>query len=329
MFWAGCVFLALMLAGRCEGAVNTSTVEQYVSVLVSREMIPPETVKSPFIGLLYMTISEPPNRRLSWVLWHSIDFAETATVRGPANDTAVGSLIFELAPSGDATSRNCPFTGEIPVSETLVDLFHAGMAYAEVESGGKPQGQIRGHIRARDNVYFALSGDTFNVTDPDGNVTMGNTTGMAVINLWDVGQNPRDAFSQLGMDFWILTRRGGGEIFLGTTEGNVTVTFGFPDLILPALFQRTDTEIDPLNKTGILQGSIFVAEPLYGPGSSALTLVMQENGINLELGPFLRLPNPTRREFGSGPDGNDPSPASTSSPSLGVIALIVVMMVFQ
>lgn len=327
---------AALVAVGAAARVDNTLVEQYVSVLVAREMVPPEAGDA-FFGLLYMTITEAPARRLSWVLWHNIDFAVKATVRSADNETVTGPLLFDLAPGGGsaASSFNCPHTGDIPISETLVDIFHAGMAYAEISSNGRPLGQLRGHIRPRDNAYVALPGAVFNISNPDGNLTMGNTTGMAVVQLFDAGQPVSNPLASLAMDYWFIMRRGGGDVFVGTDRdtGVIRTTFGEPTLFLPNMVSRFNTSEFVSTKAGIIASHIFVPTPLFGPGSSALSFEGQTSGLNLRLADFFRIPNPVRAEFGFGASGVDPdtpgSPAPTPAPSLALLFFLLSLIAFS
>jgi hypothetical protein len=310
------------------GRPNATFPEQYATVLVASDFQPPESPDSQFMGILYITAEFVDGMVvLHTTLWHSVNFAVSAVVRGPAGRGQTGMTLFSLVPPGaTASAADAPLRTSVMLDETGVNLLRTGQMYAEVSSGGLPRGQIRGQIEPRNDLYVSFMNE--------GNVTGNedNTTGIALVYVSSLGQDINDPNTFVALDFWLLTRDGNGFDFVGLNGvgGESTFLFG---LGVPVSNEFSSLHL--FGQSSIQRKNLIVAEPVFGPGSSSLYLhVQKEIGVNTFLGQFMRLPGPrppVEGGFGSGPDG-DVGAAAGCVPSAGLpwlafgMALLLVTM---
>ncbi len=157
-----------MLLLNAASGININTPEQYATVLASNQWTPVLPVQSPFLGILYLTVTALPNYStnaslnmfaVEALLYHNVDYATDTSVWGPgdrgSNTEGSGSQqIFLLYPPGKtASSTDCPlFTYNVVVESVIVALRN-GELYAVINSGGADAGVLRGQIETRNDIY--------------------------------------------------------------------------------------------------------------------------------------------------------------------------------
>ena len=322
--------LLAVLAVAGTAAINMNTPEQYATVLASNLWAPPLAVQSPFLGILYLTVTPLPNNTpnasmnlfaIESLTYHNVDYATDVSVWGPGvrgSPTEGGGAqrLFLLYPStGGPTSASCPMFMYNVVDETVILALRAGDLYAVIFSNGIEAGQLRGQIETRNDIYYLP------LVDPNAPINQGLTeyaynssfnyngtisegynltvTGAAIIRTFNDYPNcgtarpqPQLAFG-VALDYYILSSTQAGQSFMGVPYGSglSAVEFG----IMPSGVINSNLLFD----TGSCmqqRGFIEKTSPVFGLNSSALILYYETYNFSTgvynrtSLGQFIRLP---------------------------------------
>jgi len=306
---------------------NTTFLEQYATVLVGRQVVPPLLTVPQSVGLVYFTV-EPSgtNLRVYSTVWHNVESATAIMLYGPAPREGTGGAIMSLVPlAGSANPANCPIERTFVLSSQHIDTLRDGLMYVQIDSATDPDASVRGQIESRNDIYIsfalAIAPVPAEVEDAAGffvglppTVPPRNTfipVGMGIIHL-EESINPERAV----INSWIMLRAANEPLILGTDadSGHIHQTFGpLPPRppTIPALVIFNDTSIK----------SAFVIRqaPVFGPDSSQLDLAIQStDGTPYRLGQFQRLPlvsETTAPKFG----GREGEPEKEKSAAAGSV----------
>lgn len=296
------VLLLLMYGTLVWGAVfnlNTSTPEQYATVLAWDQFVPTESPESPFFGILYMTVtplsvnianSSLNTYTVDTFLYHNVIFATDAGVWTSAPRMVVNGTmkIFDLFTfPGTAAAADCPAFSSNVVFQDVIDALRQGETFAQVTSGGQDAGQLRGQIETRNDIYFAP------ISPHNATLNNATTLGAALLRIYNIqGFTFEDRASSVGVDAYIISSAGLLMEFYGLTiiTNFSGITFGVllnTNAVANTIF---------LPGTAMTQRQFIEKEfpPMYGTNSSNMRLYMQDfisaNLTQTYLGEFIRLP---------------------------------------
>lgn len=304
------LFLSLLqLLVTAVAAINVNTPEQYATVLASNLWTPPLLVQSPFLGILYLTVTPLPNYSqnaslnmfaIEALLYHNVDYATDASVWGPGPRGSITEgggaqrLFLLYPPSTTPTSASCPLFTYNVVDETIILALRAGDLYAVIYSNGVDAGELRGQLETRNDIYYlplvdpttpANAGIMENFLYPynmstDFNGTINDSynlsvTGAAIIRTYNDYPNcgtaqPQPALnSPVAIDYYILSSSGYTQSFMGVPYGTGLSAVEFG--IMPSGVINSNLLFD----TGSCvqkRGAIEKSQPVFGLNSSAMLL---------------------------------------------------------
>jgi hypothetical protein len=290
-------------------AINVNTPEQYATVLASNLWTPPLLVQSPFLGILYLTVTPLPNPTqnmslnmfvIESLLYHNVDYATDASVWGPGPRGSVTEgggaqrLFLLYPPLKTPGSVSCPLFTYNVVDESIILALRAGDLYAVISSGGIDAGELRGQIETRNDIYYlplvdptspnniGLTEDMLypyeNTTNFNGTINDSynlSVTGAALIRTYNDYPNCGTTLRQpalnspVAIDYYILSSTGYAQSFMGVPYGTGLSAVELG--IMPTGVINANLLFD----TGSCvqkRGAIEKSQPVFGLNSSALLL---------------------------------------------------------
>jgi hypothetical protein len=337
-------FLLLIITTTVVKGLNFSIPEQYATVLTSSQWTPTLPVQSPFLGILYMTVTALPNYtpnaslnmfQIDSFLYHNVDYATDAAVYGPGlrgSNTTNAVRLFLLYPNLQVPNAfACPIYSSTIVDEDVMNAMRNGLLYALITSNGQDAGELRGQIETRNDIYFTpLIDPLAPINANKTNTTTANmtVTGAAIVRIYNAypncGSNKKEPVltAPVAIDYYILSSTEFNKGFLGIPVGSglVSVDFGTMPTNVASINLLFDT-----GSCIFRRGDIEVIWPAFGYGSSNMSVFFEtynfDNGVynRTLLGNLLRLPyfkvlgnelfvfefNSTANNFGNGPPPAD------------------------
>lgn len=285
--------------------IDVDIPEQYATVLASNQFVPTQIIQSSFFGILYITVTPLNNPttnvsantfRLNTVLTHNVQFAVDAAVYGAAPRGSISGAFRLFSLKDDAqyptTAPVGPITHSVVVGEEIISMLRDGVLFGEITSNGQTEGQLRGQIESRNDIYFAPLYDPMSPT---------NLTGAALIRVFDQppfnifpGGYARIAEYPLALDYYVLSSTQPDRDFIAIAANlSQTLVFDFgllEDTVLGmfAIFGRGFQ----LPQRRFIQ----LRWPMFGSGSSSMSIYAQNlldgflNYTIVRMGQFSRLP---------------------------------------
>lgn len=282
--------------------LNTALPEQYACVLASDQYVPAQNPPSPFMGILYLTVTplvvnstNPANNqfRVDTFLYHNVDYATQAYICGPAARGKVNGstciIPLYLAPD-TPTASSCPLYSHMTVYQDVIDLLRDGELFATVTSGGQTSGQLRGQIENRNDIFFV----------PIVNKNSTKIVGASLLRLFDIqGYTFVDVTGPAGVEIYLISAPdynnddiSGFSVLTNLSAlafGNLVVTNSVANTIFFAALTL------PVRQNLEKRGT-----PVYGFNSSNMLLYAQDFSLPLVndtapiptylLGEYIRLP---------------------------------------
>lgn len=299
------LLLLVVISTLCSAFPDVDIPEQYATVLASNQFVPAQIIQSSFFGILYITVTPLNNPtsnvsantfRLDTMLTHNVQFAVDAAVYGAGARGVISGAFRLFSLKDDAlyptTAPVGPIAHSVVVDEEIISMLRQGLLFGEITSNGQTEGQLRGQIESRNDIYFAP------LYDPASPV---NATGAALIRVFDQppyaifpGGYARIANYPLALDYYVLSSTQRDRDFIAIASNlSQTLVFDFglmEDTVLGMVANFGRGFQLPQRRF------IQLKWPMFGKGSSPMSVYAQNlldgylNITVVKMGQFSRLP---------------------------------------
>lgn len=246
------------------GAVDL--IEQYVTVMVTAQMVPEVTVESYFFGVVYLSVNTTytattEKHNVTFLIWHNVQSAISLEVYGPAGRGHVGIRLFSITAvgTGFAGADNCPIVKWFLWDKNTMQFLRDGLLYVQMGCEGGAQCQLRGQIEPRGDCFACFMHDSFNMPSI---TNVSTTTGIALIQMNDTSWNKHNSYSMVRI--YALSRTGEGLTMLLQSRSTGYEEIALGDLSIPP---------PPVNSfwadnATLKKDFVRVVNVYYGPESS-------------------------------------------------------------